>query len=135
MMGLEGIVLKRSNLQTVRLVAELVECRGPKKRPPLDYGAFFAKRCLANREACCLLWPVVEALPVVLGMLGVPASRSRTSFLAASQHLKLLSDSPGLDADCATAGAVASARSAAPANREISSSELLSFDRHQCRYK
>jgi hypothetical protein len=63
--------------------------------------------------------PVVEALPVVLGMLGVPASRSRTSFLAASQHLKLLSDSPGLDADCATADPVASASSTAPANREV----------------
>ena len=60
---------------------------------------------------------ILLPLPVALGMLGVPAGRSRTSFLAASQHLKLLSalEPP----DCATAGAEANASSAAPANSEI----------------
>ena len=61
---------------------------------------------------------MLPPLPVVLGRLGVPASRLRTSFLAASQHLKLLSGAGEL-ADWATAGAEANARSAAPANSEI----------------
>jgi Tfp pilus assembly protein PilV len=62
--------------------------------------------------------PVVVLLLVLglLGMLGVPASRSRSSFFAESQHLKLLS--AALGADCAKTGPVVKASKAAPATSE-----------------